>query len=63
MADGVNHEKTLNKLRIQNNIKNIIETNGENGINLYSNECQKRFPAVSPKQIFDVSGVIPIIIN
>jgi D-beta-D-heptose 7-phosphate kinase/D-beta-D-heptose 1-phosphate adenosyltransferase len=34
----------------------IIETNGENGINLYSDECHKKFPAVSPKQVFDVSG-------
>ena len=56
MEDGVPHEKTLNKLRKENNIKNIIETNGENGINLYSDECHKKFPAVSPKQVFDVSG-------
>ena len=56
MEDGIHHEKTLNKIRKENNIKNIIETNGENGINLYSNECQKKFPAVSPKQVFDVSG-------
>jgi D-beta-D-heptose 7-phosphate kinase/D-beta-D-heptose 1-phosphate adenosyltransferase len=56
MEDGVLHEKTLNKLRKENNIKNIIETNGENGINLYSDECHKKFPAVSPKQVFDVSG-------
>ena len=56
MEDGVPHENTLNKLRKENNIKNIIETNGENGINLYSDECHKKFPAVSPKQVFDVSG-------
>ena len=56
MEDGVPHEKTLNKLRKENKIKNIIETNGENGINLYSDECHKKFPAVSPKQVFDVSG-------
>jgi D-beta-D-heptose 7-phosphate kinase/D-beta-D-heptose 1-phosphate adenosyltransferase len=56
MEDGVPHEKILNKLRKENNIKNIIETNGENGINLYSDECHKKFPAVSPKQVFDVSG-------
>lgn len=56
MEDGIPHEKTLNKLRKENNIKNIIETNGENGINLYSDEYHKKFPAVSPKQVFDVSG-------
>lgn len=56
MEDAIPHEKTLNKLRKENNIKNIIETNGENGINLYSDECHKKFPAVSPKQVFDVSG-------
>ena len=56
MEDGIHHEKNLNKLRKENNIKNLIETNGENGINLYSNECHKKFPAVSPKQVFDVSG-------
>ena len=56
MEDGIRHEKNLNKIRKENNIKNIIETNGENGINLYSNECHKKFPAVSPKQVFDVSG-------
>ena len=56
MEDVIPHEKTLNKLRKENNIKNIIETNGENGINLYSDECHKKFPAVSPKQVFDVSG-------
>lgn len=56
MVDGVPHEKTLNKFRKENKIKNIIETNGENGINLYSDECHKKFPAISPKQVFDVSG-------
>ena len=56
MEDGVPHEKTLNKFRKENKIKNIIETNGENGINLYSDECHKKFPAISPKQVFDVSG-------
>jgi len=56
VEDGIHHEKTLNKIRKENNIRNIIETNGENGINLYSDECHKKFPAVSPKQVFDVSG-------
>ena len=56
MEDDIHHEKTLNKIRKENNIKNIIETNGENGINLYTDECHKKFPAVSPKQVFDVSG-------
>ena len=50
------HEKHLIQLMQKNHIDNLIVTNGEQGISLFTSKSKKQFPAISPKQVFDVSG-------
>lgn len=49
-------DKKIFKLSKQNKIENIVVTEGSNGISLYSKKNKKKYPANSPKQVFDVSG-------